>query len=107
MDGKLSAAAERGKKVFETMTCVECHPAPLFTDLKTYDVGTTTGQDIGKPVDVPTLREGWRNAPYLHDGRAATLRELFTIYGHAGFKERLSKVTKQELNDLIEYVNSL
>ena len=107
VDGKLSAAAERGKKVFETMTCVECHPAPLFTDLKTYDVGTTTGQDIGKPVDVPTLREGWRNAPYLHDGRAATLRELFTIYGHAGFKERLSKVTKQELNDLIEYVNSL
>ena len=107
VDGKLSESAERGKVVFDEIGCVECHPAPLFTDLKTYDVGTTTGQDIGKPVDVPTLREAWRNAPYLHDGRAATLRELFTLYGHAGFKEKLAKVSKQELSDLIEYVNSL
>jgi YVTN family beta-propeller protein len=107
VEGKLSQSAERGKVVFETIGCMECHPTPLFTDLKMYDVGTTTGQDAGRPVDVPTLREGWRNAPYLHDGRAATLRELFTVYGHAGFKEKLSKVAKQELDDLIEYVNSL
>ena len=53
-------------------------PAGLFTDLKTYDVGTRGRFD--KPTDrfdTPTLVEGWRTAPYLHDGSAATMRDVF------------------------------
>ena len=33
---------------------------------------------VGK--DVPTLAEVWRTAPYLQDGRAATMREVLTTY---------------------------
>ena len=29
----------------------------------------------GKKLDIPSLVEIWRTAPYLHDGRAATLEE--------------------------------
>lgn len=40
--GRLSPAARRGQQLFrskETL-CAQCHPPPLFTNLKAYDVGT-------------------------------------------------------------------
>ena len=49
-EGKsLSAAARRGQRVFQRAGCAECHPAPLFTDLQHYDLGTGTGREQGKP----------------------------------------------------------
>jgi hypothetical protein len=107
VDGKLSEQAERGKKLYEAMSCAHCHPAPLFTDLKMYDVGTTKGQDMGKPVDTPTLVEIWRTAPYLHDGRAPTIRDVLTKYGHAGILTETEKLSEEELAALEEYILSL
>jgi YVTN family beta-propeller protein len=107
VDGKLSESAVRGKKLFEDSGCIRCHPAPLFTNLQQYDVGTTTGQDIGRPVDVPTLVEVWRTAPYLHDGRAATMREVITTFNHADTRGRTSKLTEDQIDDLVEYILSL
>ena len=69
--GKLSAAARRGEKVFRNneTACAQCHPGPLFTDLKSYDVGTVGRFDkVSDTFDTPTLVELWRTAPYLHDG---------------------------------------
>jgi len=106
-NGELSASAERGKKIFIQAGCIGCHPAPLFTDLKLHDVGTTKGQDIGKPVDTPTLVEVWRTAPYLHDGRAATIREVITTYNHADTRGKTSQLTEQQIDDLAEYLLSL
>ncbi len=107
VDGKPSEAARRGKRLFESMSCARCHPAPLYTDLKMYDVGTTKGQDVGKSVDVPSLIEAWRTAPYLHDGRAATIHDLLRSQDHAGIQEETNKLTEDELNDLAEYILSL
>ena len=65
---------------------------------------------IGKDVefekgwDTPTLKEVWRTAPYLFDGRAATMEEVFTVHKH-GVEN--SKITKEEIDELVEYVNSL
>ncbi len=107
VDGQLSEAALRGKGLFENMSCATCHPAPLYTDLQLYDVGTTKGQDTGKPVDVPSLIEAWRTAPYLHDGRAATIRDVLQSKGHAGILKETEKLSEDEINDLAEYVLSL
>jgi YVTN family beta-propeller protein len=107
VDGKLSRSAERGKVIFEQSGCIKCHPAPLFTDLKMYDVGTTKGQDTGKPVDTPTLIEAWRTAPYLHDGRAVTMREVITTFNHANTRGKTSSLTEEQINDLTEYLLSL
>lgn len=105
--GELSEAAQRGKILFKEARCADCHPAPLYTDLKLHDLGTTQGMDLGKPVDTPTLIEVWRTAPYLHDGRAADLWELFTFYNKDDRHGVTSKMSEEELADLICYVESL
>lgn len=49
------------------------------------------GEDIEfeKGWDTPTLREVWRTAPYLFDGRAATMEEVFEIHKHGIDKKYL------------------
>ncbi|MDF7806143.1 beta-propeller fold lactonase family protein [Pontiellaceae bacterium B12219] len=106
-NGELSRAALRGKTIFDSIGCAHCHPAPLFTDLKMYDLGTTTGPDEGLPVDVPHLVEVWRTAPYMHDGRAATMLDVFTVHKHGNKHGAIDGLTTEQLNDLVEYVLSL
>lgn len=108
--GKLSAAAKRGEKLFRSKetACAQCHPGPLFTDLKSYDVGTLGRFD--KPTDTfdtPTLVELWRTAPYLHDGSAATVRDVLTTANKNDQHGKTSHLTADQLNDLIEYLLSL
>jgi cytochrome c1 len=43
----------------------------------------------------------------LHDGRATTLEEIWTIYGKEELHGALNDLTKIDLNDLIEYLKSL
>jgi YVTN family beta-propeller protein len=109
-DGSLTEAARRGEEVFHrpTVGCANCHPSPLFTNLKLKDVGTATPRDRGKTeFDVPTLVELWRTPPYLHDGRAATLREVL-IEHNAGDKHgKTSQLNAAEIDDLLEYLLSL
>ncbi|HOD95474.1 MAG TPA: beta-propeller fold lactonase family protein [Candidatus Hydrogenedentes bacterium] len=105
--GALSPSAQRGEILFKQAHCAECHPAPLYTDLKLHTLGTTRGMDEGKSVDTPTLIEVWRTAPYLHDGRAATLHELFTIHNSGDRHGKTSSLNEEELADLISYVESL
>ena len=45
--------------------------------------------------------------PYLHDGRAATLEEIWTIYGKTEKHGIVNDLTKTKLNDLVEYLKSL
>ena len=60
--------------------------------------------EFEKGWDTPTLKEVWRTAPYLFDGRAATMEEVFTVHKH-GLKKK--KISSKEIEDLVEYVNSL
>ena len=108
--GKLSAAAKRGEKLFHSseVSCAECHPAPLFTDRKTYPVGTTGPLDQGvEQFDTPTLIEVWRTAPYLHDGSAATIRDVLTTCNPDDKHGNTSILTKSQVDDLIAYILSL
>lgn len=101
VDGKLSEKAERGKKVFDKLKCGECHSGVYYTDLKMHRIGDDV--EFEKGWDTPTLREVWRTAPYLFDGRAATMQEVFEIHKHGINK----KVSKKDIEALTEYVNSL
>ncbi|WP_197231248.1 cytochrome c peroxidase [Novipirellula artificiosorum] len=107
VEGKLSDSARRGEQIFEQVGCAHCHPAPLFTSSRMCDVGYTTGQDEGQPVDVPHLIEAWRTAPYLHDGRAATMKDVVTTFEHGNGHGKLSILTEDQLDDLVEYLLSL
>ena len=101
VNGELSEKAKRGRKVFEKFQCDKCHSGPYYTDLKMYRIGEDIEFENG--WDTPTLREVWRTAPYLFDGRAATMEEVFTVYKHGIEK----KISKKEAEELAEYVNSL
>ena len=107
VSGALSPAAQRGRAVFEKALCHKCHDGPYHTDLKPYDLGLATGQDQGRPMDTPTLVEVWRTAPYLHDGRAATLRDVLTIENRDDRHGATSHLSGEELRDLVAFLLSL
>ena len=101
VDGELSEKAVQGRKVYEKYGCAECHSGPYYTDMKMHRIGEDVEFDAG--WDTPTLREVWRTAPYLFDGRAATMEEVFTIHKH-GIE---GKISRKDAEALAEYVNSL
>lgn len=108
-EGRLSEAAQRGETLFNSdkAKCYFCHPAPLYTDLKLHDVRTQTHRDPTGLYDTPTLVEVWRTAPYLHDGRYTTVRQLITEGKHVNIGGCLDALTEQEIDDLVEFVLSL
>ena len=107
VNGELSDFAKRGKDVFDLASCSDCHSGDYLSDGKRHNVGTGTSREEGKPWDTPTLREVWRTAPYLHDGRAATLED---VIGKANPDDRhgeTSTLTDEQRGDLAEYLRSL
>jgi cytochrome c peroxidase len=72
-----------------------------------YNVGTGKLLDEGKEFDTPTLVEVWRTAPYLHDGRARTIVDVFKKHNPRDDHGQSSDLTEQQLADLAEYVLSL
>ena len=106
VNGKLSDSATRGREVFQKAGCASCHISPLYTDLKKYDVGTGKGMEKGRAFDTPTLVEVWRTAPYLHDGRAATIKEMLTRYNYDDMHGDTADLTKEEIEHLTEFVLS-
>ncbi len=109
VNGELSESAKRGKILFNSAStgCSDCHPAPLFTDLQMHDVGTRNYRDTQSDFDTPTLVEVWRTSPYLHDGRYITIKQMIIEGKHVDSGDRFSKLSEQEIDDLVEYVLSL
>ncbi|MCC8155204.1 MAG: YVTN family beta-propeller repeat-containing protein [Tannerellaceae bacterium] len=101
VNGELSDKAKEGRKVFDKLKCGDCHNGPYYTDQKMYRIGEDI--EFEKGWDTPTLIEVWRTAPYLFDGRAATMEEVFEVHKHGVDK----KISKKEIEALAEYVNSL
>lgn len=118
-DGELTEAQKRGKEIFErthdnkgneipvTNRCNTCHPAPYYTNMKPAGVGTLAATDDSILFDTPHLNNIFASPPYLHDGRAATLEEIWTIYGKTEEHGSLNDLTKIQLNELVEYLKSL
>ena len=107
VDGKLSPAALRGREVFIQADCAKCHNGPYFTDGRLHMVGTAAGRDTGKAWDTPTLREVWRTAPYLNDGRAATLEDVLGPFNPGDKHGKTSTLTSGQKRDLMEFIRSL
>jgi cytochrome c peroxidase len=80
----------------------------MYTDLRTHKVGTSGRHDRTEDrFDTPALVELWRTAPFLHDGSAATLRDVLTTRNLQDQHGRTSHLSPQALDDLAEYLRSL
>ena len=116
--GELTPAQERGRAIFvrgvdkfgkqidEVNRCVFCHSGAKGTSQKSFNVGTKKSTDIGGMLDTPQLTNIALTAPYLHDGTARSLEEIWTIYNPEDKHGRTNDLTKDELNDLIEYLRT-
>jgi YVTN family beta-propeller protein len=118
-NGELSPAQERGKAIFERTKykngkpipeanhCATCHSGPKYTNQHQLDVGTGKPTDRSPVVDVPQLSNVAYSAPYLHDGSARSLEEIWTVFNPKDTHGVSNDLTKDELNDLIEYLKTL
>jgi DNA-binding beta-propeller fold protein YncE len=103
-----AAMRQRGAEHFAGKAgCASCHRPPTFQDGKTHDVGTGTSQDVQQRFDTPSLRGVARTAPFLHDGRAAALEEIFTKYNTGQRHGAAHRLTEVEVRELVAYLWSL
>ncbi len=116
--GKLSPEAERGKALFfdKTVACATCHGGPYYSDsslkkpFKVHDVGTGNddpGEKIGPNYDTPTLLGVYRTAPYLHHGKAKTLRDVLTTCNKDDRHGKTSHLKPGQLDDLVAFLKAL
>lgn len=127
----LSASAVAGKRVFHQLNCNVCHtPAmvtgpnaiaalnqktvALYSDLLLHDMGSLGDGIVQGTAGARDLRTtplwGTRfTAPYLHDGRAATLDEA--IKAHAGegaaASDRYKRLQPKEQQQLVDFLNTI
>jgi len=123
----IGRSAKRGFVLFNgKANCAACHGGPSFTDGAFHDIGSATGNDVGRgrlfpkseklryAFKVPTLREVDRRAPYMHDGSVATLRDVIALYDRGGIDRpsrsdeiRPLHLTRREKNDLLAFLRTL
>ena len=108
-NGQLTPAVRRGQGVFRSAkaACNTCHGGPELTDGKIHEVGLEESDDAYRGYNPPSLRGIYDKDPYLHDGRAKTLRDVLTGPHGAEGVTGLGELSTQELDDLIAYLKSL
>ncbi len=118
-NGELTPAQERGKAIYERTRakngtpipeanqCPVCHSGPHYTNRQLADVGSGKPTDRSPLIDVPQLTNIALTAPYLHDGSAKSLEEIWTVFNPKDTHGVTNDLQKDELNDLIEYLKTL
>jgi YVTN family beta-propeller protein len=119
-DGQLTEAQERGKAIFYRdhtndgraipiqNRCYVCHPAEThYTNRISTGVRSATPYDTSGLFDTPQLDRVYEDAPYLHNGEALTLEEIWTVFNNYDTHGITSDMGKEQLNDLIEFLKSL
>lgn len=108
-DASFAQKIENGKRIFFSREthCASCHSGPLFTDMKLYDVGLQGPYDRHSTFDNPSLIELWRTGPYLHDGRAASLRDVISTWNAEDRHGRTSHLSEEQMADLEAFLLSL
>ena len=118
----LAEPAKRGMALFFSRAagCSACHSGFNFTGTWRDSQGDTgkpafaTNGTTPRPMRVPTLRNIALTAPYMHDGRFATLEAVLDHYFSLGeraprYDPRLPRVAldRQQRADLIAFLDSL
>jgi cytochrome c peroxidase len=110
----LSTSARRGMKLFfGRARCSVCHSGPELTDNKFHNIGAADPKlaDAGRRAvtgreedhgafRTPQLREIGRTAPYMHNGRFATLRDVVRHYNFGGVTDEANDYRDEALEVL-------
>ncbi len=93
---------ERGKALFGTLGCADCHVPPRYTSEETYDVGLVDERGM-RMFNPPTLLGVSQRHRWLHDGRAESLEEVLTRFRHKLERD----LERGELADLLAFLRQL
>jgi hypothetical protein len=95
-------AVARGAALFasDEVGCTDCHRGSRLSDDRTVDVGT------GRPFQTPGLRGVLHRAPYMHDGCAETLHDVFYAC-RADRHGDTAHLSTDEIDDLVMFLESL
>lgn len=101
LNGSSDAAVARGRAIFERadVGCASCHVGARKTDNQSYEM-------FGLLVQTRSLIGVASSPPYLHDGSAPTLRDV-VLRSRSGEMGDTSKLSEQEIDDLVMYLSSL
>ena len=92
----LTELERQGQQLFIANDCAACHAGSLFSDSAFHYIGVRPANEdtgrfavTGNPADTgafrtPSLRNVALRAPYMHDGRFATLEEVVDFYNRGG-----------------------
>lgn len=117
----LTPSAKRGFKLFQEKGCVSCHNGvniggSMHQKLGIFNTESLNrGNNLGRYAltkrekdkyvfKVPSLRNVALTAPYLHDGRGKTLKDVIKIVATYQLGEEFKE---DEINDLISFLKSL
>jgi len=116
--GAITAEAEEGYELFKSKGCIVCHNGVnvggnfynkfgIFKDANSMALGryNITKREEDKYVfKVPSLRNVALTAPYMHDGRAHTLKEAVEIMS----EHQLGRyMTQEEIEKIVTFLKSL
>ena len=86
-NGTLTSAGGRGRTLFTELGCNSCHMDQAFTDGETHNVGTLRSYSGGRlngeltAIKTPSLLGLFETAPYMHDGSAQAVEDVFKTVG--------------------------
>ncbi len=97
----------RGRAIFSdpASECATCHAGRAGADGEKHGVASKTTADTIDSFDTPSLRFVGGTAPYFHDGRYATLREL--LHGADGTMGHTAQLSETDVDALEAYLRSL
>lgn len=129
------AIDNRGKSIPERLRCSTCHYGSYMTNRMNENVGTAMWFDAPadfKPedvfdassygrlgisyftqertyleIDVPHLNNIYDGGPYLHNGAAQTLEQIWTDFNLYDYHGYTQDMTRQQFNDLIAYMKAM
>lgn len=98
-----AAAVLRGQVIFlsgET-ECIQCHVGPLYSNNAVTIIGARGA------LKVPSLVGVGGRAPFMHDGCAASLGDIFTTCGIGDAHGKTSQLTPEQRADLVAFLETL
>jgi len=101
-------AVRRGEALFKAKACHVCHVEPTYTTDDVMKVGLESPEDVYKKgFNPPSLRGVVKRGPWLHDGRAKTLEEVFQRHHRPSALGGKPDFSAAELSDLLAFLRSL
>ncbi|NQV23650.1 MAG: hypothetical protein HQ518_04705 [Rhodopirellula sp.] len=91
-----------GRRLFESLSCTECHSGTTLTSADAYDVGLVDERGL-RQFNPPSLRGVGYREKLFHDKRADSLGEVFTKFEH----QLARQLSATELSALLRYLRSL